>query len=72
MSSYTHAKMRYTVDEACNLLSLGRTKFYEECAAGRIEFIKVGRRRYVTAEALDAHVTRPSASTPGKHGHKGS
>ena len=45
-------KPLYTVQEASNLLRVGKTKFYEELAAGRIKAVKSGQRTLVTAQAV--------------------
>ena len=48
----------YTVEETLrDELPLGRSKFYDEVRAGRIEVVKIGRRTYVPADALDDYVT---------------
>lgn len=45
-------KPLYTVDEAIGLMRVGRTKFYQELAAGRIFLRKSGQRSLVPAEAI--------------------
>lgn len=40
------------VRDACVLLSLGRTKFYELVSENRIETHKIGRRTLVKMESL--------------------
>ena len=37
-------------------LGIGRTTTYELIALGRLKTVKIGRRRFVTAEALDAFI----------------
>jgi excisionase family DNA binding protein len=34
-----------SIDEAANLLSIGKTKLYAELAAGRLQAVKLGKRR---------------------------
>ena len=47
----------YTVEELLrDELPLGRSKFYEEVRAGRIEVVKIGRRTYIPAEAIEDYV----------------
>ncbi|MBA2589794.1 MAG: helix-turn-helix domain-containing protein [Alphaproteobacteria bacterium] len=41
-----------TVDEACAYTSIGRTKMYEELAAGRVESTTVGKRRLIKVSSL--------------------
>ncbi|WP_112133316.1 helix-turn-helix domain-containing protein [Glycomyces dulcitolivorans] len=45
----------YTVPEAGGILRLGRSKLYEEIAAGRLRFIKVGRATRIPAEWLQEY-----------------
>jgi len=37
-----------SVDEFCGWASIGRSKFYQEVAAGRIRLRKIGRKSVVT------------------------
>jgi excisionase family DNA binding protein len=50
------SKLLYKIPEAAGLVSLGRTKFYEELDAGRIVSVRVGRSRLIPADALAAYV----------------
>lgn len=58
-----------SVEEAAALLGLGRADFYARfLATGRIESLKIGRRRLVPREALERFVTEERARqavTPG-------
>lgn len=51
-------RLLLTISQACDLLSMGRTKFLELVYAGEIESLTVGRRRYVRRAELDAFVAR--------------
>ena len=51
-----HRRLLYPANEALQLLGIGHTRFYEEMHAGRIATVKVGRRRMVTAAAIDAYL----------------
>jgi excisionase family DNA binding protein len=55
------AKLLLTVEEAAEVLSLGRTKVYELIAAGEIPTVKIGRARRVSAKALTVFVGRLDA-----------
>jgi excisionase family DNA binding protein len=44
----------YRLAEALEILGIGRTKAYEEMAAGRLGFVQYGARRLFTEEQLDA------------------
>ena len=39
-----------TVDEFCGWASIGRSKFYQEVAEGRIRLRKIGRKSVVTID----------------------
>jgi len=41
-----------TIPAALEATGLGRTKLYEEIAAGRVETVRVGRRRLVLVNSL--------------------
>ncbi len=45
-----------TPEEAAQTLGVGRTFLYSLLASGRIESIKLGRRRLIPTEALDRFV----------------
>lgn len=53
-----HHKSAYPVEEAAELLSLGRSKLYQEIKDGRIHSFKVGKRRLIAAADLDAYVNQ--------------
>ncbi|AQR74203.1 hypothetical protein BXU08_11560 [Sphingomonas sp. LM7] len=46
------------IPEACRMIGIGRSKFYELIAAGDIETIKVGVRRLVLLSSLTAFVEK--------------
>ena len=41
-----------SIAEAAHALSLGRTKIYELIDAGRLETIKIGRRRLIKVDSI--------------------
>lgn len=47
--------------DAANALGLGRTKTFEEVAAGRLRTVRVGRRRLVPVDALHEYVSQLEA-----------
>jgi excisionase family DNA binding protein len=51
-----------TVEEAAELLRLGRTRTFELVMRGNIQSVKIGRRRLVVREGLDRYVTELLAS----------
>jgi len=49
-------KMAYSVAEACELLSVGRTTLYHAIKRGELQVTKIGRRTVIRAEFLRAFV----------------
>jgi len=58
----------YPVAECRQLLGgIGKTFFYDLVARNELELIKLGRRSYVTAEAIERLITKARrASSPAK------
>ena len=52
----TTTQICVTPEEAAKRLAIGRTFVYELLASGRLESIKLGRRRLIPAEALESLV----------------
>jgi len=47
----------FDVPEACRRLAIGRTKLYEEMAAGRLRWVTIGRRaRRIPSRDLDDYI----------------
>ena len=57
-------RVAWTVDETCQLLGLGRTTIYQLLAEGKIEAIRVGRRRLILVRSALALI-EPSADGLG-------
>lgn len=49
-------KALHPVEDARRILSLGRTKFYEEVHAGRLVIVKAGRKALVPQRSIDEYV----------------
>ncbi|MBU7579825.1 MAG: helix-turn-helix domain-containing protein [Porphyrobacter sp.] len=47
-------KIAYSIREACQASSLGRSTLYNHIAAGRLRVVRVGGRTIIPAEALHA------------------
>jgi excisionase family DNA binding protein len=45
-------KLGYSVEDAAPILGVGRTTIFELIASGRLESVKIGRRRIIPADAL--------------------
>lgn len=50
----TLEKRALTVDEFCSCYSIGRTLFYQEIKAGRLQVCKIGRRTLVRVDDAEA------------------
>lgn len=48
----TAQPLLYSIDDAMQIIGLGRTKLYALIADGTIKTVKIGRRRLVNAESL--------------------
>jgi len=46
-------KLAYSIQEACGLLSIGRTTLYSLIGQGDLAILKVGRRTLIPAESLN-------------------
>lgn len=64
------APAAYTIDDATHVLGLSRPTIYREIAAGRLRTYHVGRRRYVSAEAVNEYIAarEAEATAPRKAG----
>ncbi|MBE2997247.1 helix-turn-helix domain-containing protein [Nocardiopsis sp. HNM0947] len=51
-------KVAYSVDEAAQALSLGRTTVKQLIATGDLPSVRVGRRRLIPRSALETYVHR--------------
>jgi excisionase family DNA binding protein len=46
------------VEEAAQLLGVGRSQAFELISRGELESVKIGRRRLVPRDAIDAYIRR--------------
>jgi excisionase family DNA binding protein len=52
-------RLAYSVKEAAEATGLSRDLLYDEMRAGRLAYLKVGRRRVITRQQLQAFLARP-------------
>jgi len=50
-------RLAYSVDEAAAITGLSRDLLYDQMRAGRLAYLKVGRRRIITRQHLEAFLT---------------
>jgi excisionase family DNA binding protein len=63
-STEPRERLAYSVDEAAAITGLSRDLLYDQMRAGKLAYLKVGRRRIITRQHLEAFLTRtalPSA-----------
>ena len=51
-------RLLYSVEEAADLLGIGRTFMFHLLATGEIDSFKIGKRRKVPRDALDGYIER--------------
>jgi excisionase family DNA binding protein len=56
-STEPRERLAYSVDEAAALTGLSRELLYDQMRAGKLAYIKVGRRRIITRQHLEAFLT---------------
>jgi excisionase family DNA binding protein len=54
-------RLAYSVDEAAQITGLSRDLLYDQMRTGRLAYLKVGRRRIITRQHLDAFLTRTAS-----------
>jgi len=54
-------RLAYSVDEASAVLGLSRDLLYDHMRAGKLGYLKVGRRRIITRDHLAAFLALQSA-----------
>ncbi len=52
------APLVYSVEEAADLLGIGRTFMFRLVATGEVESFKIGKKRKIPRDALDAYIER--------------
>lgn len=52
---FQHTKPVYRLDEAFDILGIGRSHGYKEIKAGRLKIIKNGKRTLVTDNGIDEY-----------------
>ena len=57
-------RLAYSVDEVAQITGLSSDLLYDQMRAGQLAYIKVGRRRIITRQHLEAFLTaRPAAAS---------
>lgn len=59
-------RVSYSVEEAADLIGIGRTVMFQLVIAGEIDSFKIGRRRLIPWDAIDSYIARLRAQQPAK------
>jgi excisionase family DNA binding protein len=51
-------RVAYSVDEAAAITGLSRDLLYDQMRTGKLAYLKIGRRRIITRQHLDAFLAR--------------
>jgi excisionase family DNA binding protein len=54
-------RLAYSVAEAALITGLSRDLLYDQMRAGKLGYLKVGRRRIITRRSLDAFLAKPAS-----------
>lgn len=57
-------RIAYTVSEAARVLGMSRSMIYDQLRANRLQSLKVGKRRIITREQIDAWLSGLDSSPP--------
>lgn len=58
-------KLAYRVNEACEVVGIGRSKLYELVESGEVETFKIGTRTLIRRDVLERLIDRYSGRTAG-------
>jgi excisionase family DNA binding protein len=50
-------RLAYSVDEAAEVTGLSRDLLYDEMRAGKLDYLKAGRRRVITVQHLASYLS---------------
>jgi excisionase family DNA binding protein len=62
MSTAHIHKLAYSIREACEASSLGKTTLYALIGAGKLQSVRIGGRTVIPAESLNALIRGESAA----------
>jgi excisionase family DNA binding protein len=54
-------RLAYSVEEAAQVTGLSRDLLYDQMRTGRLAYLKVGRRRIITRQHLEAFLTQAAS-----------
>lgn len=65
------SKLAYTVEQACEAVGLGRNYLYVAISKGQLRSFKAGRRRLISAKALQEYIASMEAAFGSSNGPNG-
>ena len=51
-------RLAYSVDEAAAIIGLSRDLLYDQMRTGKLAYLKIGQRRIITRQHLEAFLSR--------------
>jgi excisionase family DNA binding protein len=54
-------RLAYSVDEAAAITGLSRDLLYDQMRASKLAYLKIGRRRIITRQHLEAFLSKATA-----------
>jgi len=66
-----HVRLVYSVEEAADLLGIGRTFMFQLVATSEIDSFKIGNRRKIPRDAIDGYINRLRAEQAAAGGPRG-
>jgi excisionase family DNA binding protein len=57
-STDSNERLAYSVEEAAAITGLSRDLLYDQMRTGKLAYLKVGRRRIITRQHLEAFLAR--------------
>jgi len=66
MKDYSPEAIAVTINDACRILGLGRSKIYDEINAGRLPVRKAGQRTLIRMSDLRAYIDSLPSGGPGE------
>ncbi len=63
-------KQSLSIEEACSITGLGRTKLYQLINAGELKARKIGKRTVILQEDIEGFLSNLQSYTPSKQGSK--
>lgn len=55
-------RLAFSVDEAAQITGLSRDLLYDQMRAGKLAYLKIGRRRLISRRGLEAFLAQATAS----------